>query len=406
MKNALEQICRDENINLDILQEKIKEGKVVVPLNISRKHISSPTAIGEGLTVKVNANIGGSPDISDVKLELTKLKVAVECGADTVMDLTIDKSWKEILQMVLDASDVPVGTVPVYAAICDKGTDGTSADDFINIVKTQAELGVDFMTIHSGVTKDVIRVYDSASRIGGMVSRGGNLLMRWMKKNNQENPFYERFDEILDIARTYNVTLSLGDGLRPGCIADASDNAQYAELEVLGELAKRCRSHGVGVMIEGPGHVPLDMIEENVKKEKEICDGAPFYVLGPLTTDIGAGFDHIVGAIGGALAAWKGADFLCYLTPAEHIHLPDIEDVIQGVVASKIAAHSADIARHLPGARRIDDKMSHARRNLNWKKMEEYALNSFRLKEIRKKYPSRSDDACTMCGEYCALLEE
>lgn len=406
MKEVLEKICRNENIELDALQKKIKEGKVVVPLNIARQGISLPTAIGEGMTVKVNANIGGSPDISDPEFELTKLKVAVECGADTVMDLTIGKAWKEILQMVLDASEVPVGTVPVYAAICDKRADGSSGDDFINIIKTQAKLGVDFMTIHSGVTKEVVRTYDATARIGGMVSRGGKLLMRWMKKNALENPFYERFDEILDIAKEYNVTLSLGDGLRPGAIADASDNAQYAELKVLGELAKRCRSYGVGIMIEGPGHVPLDMIEENVLKEKEICDGAPFYVLGPLTTDIGAGFDHIVGAIGGALAAWKGADFLCYLTPAEHIHLPNIEDVIQGVVASKIAAHSADIARHLPGARKIDDKMSYARRNLNWKKMEDYALNSLRLKEIRKKYPQRSDNACTMCGEYCALLEE
>ena len=406
MNEVIKKLAERENITEDELKQKIKNGRVIIPLNISRKGISAPTAIGEGLTVKVNANIGGSPDISDVEFELTKLKVAMECGADTVMDLTIGKSWKEILEMILDASDVPVGTVPVYAAICDKGTDNVSGDDFINIIKTQAEMGVDFMTIHSGVTKDVVRVYDSTSRIGGMVSRGGKLLMRWMKKNNKENPFYERFDEILDIAKKYNVTLSLGDGLRPGAIADASDSAQYSELHVLGGLAKRCRKRGVGVMIEGPGHVPLDMIEENVLKEKEICDGAPFYVLGPLTTDIGAGFDHITGAIGGALAAWKGADFLCYLTPAEHLGLPDIEDVIQGVVASKIAAHSADIARHLPGARSIDDKMSHARRNLNWKKMEDYALNSFRFKEIRKKYPLRSDNACTMCGEYCALLGE
>lgn len=406
MREVFKKIADAEKIDINILEQKVKEGKVVIPLNFARKNISMPTAIGEGLTVKVNANIGGSPDSSDIEKELLKLKVAVESGADTVMDLTIGKKWKEILEKMLENSPVPVGTVPVYAAVCMSEDLGKlSGDDFLENIRIQGEMGVDFMTIHAGVTQKVAEVYEKINRLGGIVSRGGKLLFRWMKKNNRENPMYENFDEILDIAKKHNITLSLGDGLRPGCISDASDSAQYAELYVLGELVDRCHEKGVNVMIEGPGHVPLDKIKENVLKEKEVCKGAPFYVLGPLTTDIGAGHDHITGAIGGAVAAWMGADFLCYLTPAEHLHLPDVEDVHRGVIATKIAAHSGDIAKGLPGAKEMDDKMSVARRNLDWSRMEKYALDSKFVRKTGKKYPRRMDRACTMCGEYCALIE-
>jgi len=406
MKKALSKICQKEKVKPEVLESKMASGKVVVPLNIKRKDIELPTAIGDGLTVKINANIGGSPDISDMKLEVRKLKVSVEYGADTVMDLTIGKEWKHILAHILEISPVPVGTVPVYAAVCNhQNIESVKQNEFIEIIEQQAEMGVDFMTVHCGVNKKVIQKYKKTKRIGGMVSRGGKLMYRWMKKNNMENPLYEKFEDILDIAKKYNVTLSLGDGLRPGCLADASDVPQYAELEVLGDLTRKCRQKGVSVIIEGPGHVPLHLIEENVKKEKQVCDGAPFYVLGPLTTDIGAGYDHIAGAIGGAFAAWKGADFLCYLTPAEHLHLPEIKDVIPGVIASKIAAHSADIARGTPGAREKDDLMSTARRSLDWEKMEKLAIDPNVIKETRKKYPAREDKACTMCGKYCALVD-
>lgn len=406
MKQILKKIADIENIKVNKLCQKIEEGRVVVPLNFARFDIQKPAAIGEGLTVKVNANIGGSPDITDTEKELAKLKVAVSSGADAVMDLTIGESWQEVLKEILIQSPVPVGTVPVYSAISrKKNLEELTGDDFLKFIRIQGEMGVDFMTIHAGVTKKVIEVYDKSDRLGGMVSRGGKLLYRWMKKNNKENPLYENFDEILGIAKNYNITLSLGDGLRPGCLSDASDSAQYAELYTLGDLVRRCREKGVSVMVEGPGHVPLNKIKENVVKEKEVCMGAPFYVLGPLTTDIGAGYDHITGAIGGAVAAWMGADFLCYLTPAEHLHLPDTEDVRIGVIATKIAAHSGDIARGLSNARDLDDMMSQARRNLDWNQMEKYAIDSKSIRKTLEKYPKRLDNACTMCGEYCALIE-
>ncbi|MGM0440926.1 MAG: phosphomethylpyrimidine synthase ThiC [Elusimicrobiota bacterium] len=403
----IEKICEQESISPEELMKKKERGKVVIPLNNKRKDINIPTAIGEGLKVKINANIGGSPDISNIKEEINKLKIAVKYGADTVMDLTIGKDWQAILTRILKISPVPVGTVPVYAAVCKEGKmSDLKPDEFIDIIQKQGEMGVDFMTVHSGVTRQVAQVYDESNRLGGIVSRGGKLLYRWMKKNDAQNPLYENFDRIMDIAKKYDITLSLGDGLRPGCLADASDAPQYEELSVLGELTRRCREKGVQVMIEGPGHVPLDKIEENVKREKELCDSAPFYVLGPLTTDLGAGYDHITGAIGGALAAWKGADYLCYVTPAEHLHLPENDDVKRGVIASKIAAHSADIARGLDNIRDGDDKISVARKNLDWDKMEKYALDPETVKKTKQKFPQRDDRACTMCGEYCALLED
>ncbi|MFW6134448.1 MAG: phosphomethylpyrimidine synthase ThiC [Elusimicrobiota bacterium] len=403
MKKLLEKVSCYEEIELSEMERKISSGKIVVPVNNKRKHISMPAAIGEGMKVKVNANIGGSPDISDVDEEINKLKAAVEHGADTVMDLTIGKEWEKILKIILEKSDVPVGTVPIYAAVCDFGIKDLDENQIIDVIEKQAELGVDFMTIHAGVTQKTADIYDKSQRKGGIVSRGGKLLYRWMKQNKKENPLYSNFDKIMEIASKYNVTISLGDGLRPGCISDACDAPQYAELEVSGELTEKCRDRNIQVMVEGPGHVPLDKIEENVIKEKQICKGAPFYVLGPLTCDIGAGHDHITGAIGGAFAAWKGADFLCYLTPAEHLHLPDINDVVAGVIATKIAAHSANIAKGMKKER--DDKMSVARRKLDWGKMERYALDHSSVRKMRKKYPERKDRACTMCGEFCALLD-
>lgn len=406
LKSLFCSIARKENIDQNKLEEKIGQGKIVIPLNIKRRDITMPTAIGEDLSVKVNANIGGSPGLTDVSKELEKLIVAIKSGADTVMDLTIGKEWKEVLNKVLEKSVVPVGTVPVYAAICEnENPEDISADDFIRFIEMQAVMGVDFMTIHAGITTETVEVYNNTGRLGGIVSRGGKIIYRWIKKNKKENPLYEYFDEILNIAEKYNVTLSLGDGFRPGCLADASDASQFSELSVLGSLVGRCRKRKVDVMIEGPGHVPLNLIEENVIKEKKICDGAPFYVLGPLTTDIGAGYDHITGAIGGAVAAWYGADFLCYLTPAEHLHLPEVEDVRQGVIATKIAAHCGSIARGIPGIRQVDDEMSAARRILNWDDMEKFAIDPELVERMRKEYPQRVDRACTMCGEYCALLE-
>jgi phosphomethylpyrimidine synthase len=406
MKEIIRKIAGFEGVSESEITGKVKSGRAVIPLNFQRKDIKKPTVIGEGFTVKVNANIGGSPDIEDAGSELEKLQVSVKAGADTVMDLTIGKKWETILRKVLKSSPVPVGTVPVYAVVCEENSvAGINGDEFIDIIRRQAEMGVDFMTIHAGITKKTVEVYDSSDRLGGIVSRGGKLLYRWISENKKENPLYEYFDEILDIAKKHNVTISLGDGMRPGAIEDASDEVQFSELDTLGELTRRCRDAGVGVMVEGPGHVPLNKIEENVLREKEVTDGAPFYVLGPLTTDIGAGYDHITGAIGGAFAAYKGADFLCYVTPAEHMHLPDSNDVIDGVVASKIAAHSADIARGNKSALERDRKMSLARKNLDWEKMRDLAIYPGPLEETFKKYKIREDRACTMCGEYCALLD-
>ncbi|MEA3506281.1 MAG: phosphomethylpyrimidine synthase ThiC [Elusimicrobiota bacterium] len=473
MKEIIKKLAALEGVKEKVINEKVSSGRAVIPLNFKRKDIKKPVIIGEGFTVKVNANIGGSPGLDDTGSEVDKLLLSVKAGADTVMDLTIGKNWEKILRRVLERSEVPVGTVPVYAAVCSpnmalpsvapnmalpsvapkasvlglknfhlgtfwnkcvraeklplrnffralshgrprmalpsvakKRVADIKSGFFIDIIRRQAEMGVDFMTIHAGITQKTVELYDKSERLGGIVSRGGKLIYRWVSQNGKENPLYEQFDEILDIAKKHNVTLSLGDGMRPGAIADASDSVQFAELDTLGELTRRCRESGVGVMVEGPGHVPLDKIEENVLREKEVTGGAPFYVLGPLTTDIGAGYDHITGAIGGALAAFKGADFLCYVTPAEHMHLPDSSDVVDGVVASKIAAHSADIAKGNKAAIERDRKMSEARRNLDWDKMKALAIYPGPLEETFKKYSIREDRACTMCGQYCALLDK
>jgi len=364
----------------------------------SAGHDCMPVGVGKGLKIKINANIGTSSFGIDPDHELRKLAASIQYGADTVMDLSTGGDIRAMRRRILDASTVPVGTVPVYEAIT-KCPDVArlTEDDFLESIRTHIADGVDFITVHCGLTRACIPLLES--RIMGVVSRGGSFLIKWMLHHRKENPLYTRFDEILGMAKAHDVVLSLGDGLRPGCLADATDRAQLAELEHLGQLALRARAAGVQVMIEGPGHVPLHMIKQNMDLQKEICHAAPFYVLGPLVTDCSPGYDHLTGAIGGALAAYHGADFLCYLTPTEHLGLPDLDDVIDGVVASRIAAHAADVARGIPGARDRDDAMSRARSNLDWEAMYATSFNPEKARSIRT---ATGMDTCTMCGEFCS----
>jgi len=394
-------VAKDENINLNALRLAVEEGRIVIPKSDLRKDIR-PIGIGSGLRVKINANIGSSPAKADVNYELEKLKVAIKYGSDTVMDLSTGGDIDTIRREIIKNSTVPVGTVPIYQAAVEKDSiiDLTESD-FLRGIKKHVEDGVDFITVHCGVTKDSIPLLKK--RLMGVVSRGGSFLVKWMQHHNRESPLYENFDKILDMAKKHDVTLSLGDGLRPGCLKDATDKAQLYELKKLGELAKRAYEENVQVMIEGPGHVPLDQIEHNIRLEKEICNNAPFYVLGPLVTDIAPGYDHITSAIGGTLAAFYGADFLCYVSPAEHLGLPDIEDVKQGVIASKIAAHAADIAKGIKGARDWDDKMSKARADLDWKEMFKLAIDPETARKIREKCPVEDPDVCSMCGKFCSV---
>jgi len=357
-------VSKKENINVLELMKKISDGKVVIPASTLHSNLN-PIGIGENLKIKVNANIGSSPDKADLDYELEKLRICIENKADTVMDLSTGGDIDIIRREIIKRSSIPVGTVPIYQAACNV-EDIVDLDerDFINGIIKHVEDGVDFITIHAGLLKNSIPLIKK--RLMGAVSRGGALTLKWMNHHERENPLFEYFDEILDIAKSYDVTLSLGDGLRPGCIKDATDEAQLSELKVLGDLTLRAWEQDVQVMIEGPGHVPLNQIEKNIKLEKEICHGAPFYVLGPLVTDIAPGYDHITSAIGGCLAAFYGADFLCYVTPAEHLGLPDVEEVKEGIISSRIAAHAADIAKGLKGAVDWDNKMSEARSNLDW----------------------------------------
>jgi phosphomethylpyrimidine synthase len=386
------------------LMKLLKSGKVVIPSNPRHKMLR-PCAIGEGLRVKVNANIGTSRDHIDADEELEKVRVAVRYGADAVMDLSTGGNIREIRRKVVRESPVPVGTVPIYEAVCAisrKGGPGAmTSDDLFKTIENHAKDGVDFMTVHCGVTRQTAASLKKHKRVTGVVSRGGALLIAWMHENDRENPLYEDYDYLLELAKEHQFVLSLGDGLRPGSIADASDVPQFHELLLLGKLVERARKAGVQAMVEGPGHIPLDQIEANVKIEKAICQGAPFYVLGPLVTDVGAGYDHITGAIGGALAAYFGADFLCYVTPSEHLSLPTVEDVREGVVASRIAAHAADIARGRGAA--WDKEMSVARKAFDWDRMFELAIDPERAKEHRQRRKSRSPDVCSMCGDLCAM---
>ena len=393
-----------EGVDPDTLARLLQEGRVVIPFNARHKGVV-PRAIGEGMRVKVNANIGTSRDIVDVDMELEKVRTAIEYGADAVMDLSTGGDIGAIRRKVLSACTLPVGTVPIYEAICrSSGKGGPLAmteDDLFEVIEQHARDGVDFMTLHCGVTRESIASLKGADRLTGVVSRGGAMLAAWMHENDIENPLYQNYDHLLDMARDHGFALSLGDGLRPGSIADATDGPQVKELMILGELVDRAREGGVQAMVEGPGHVPLDQIEMNVRLEKAVCKGAPFYVLGPLVCDVAAGYDHIAGAIGGALAAYHGADFLCYVTPSEHLSLPTVDDVIEGVVASRIAAHAADVARGR--GRQWDDGMSKARKAFDWEEMFRLCLDPDKAREYRGRTGAGASETCTMCGELCAM---
>ncbi|WP_153303722.1 phosphomethylpyrimidine synthase ThiC [Thermosulfurimonas dismutans] len=397
-----------EGVSAERLSEGVASGRVVIPWN-RKNRLEKPCAIGEGLKTKINANLGTSKDAPDPEKELEKLRVALEAGADTIMDLSTGGPIDEVRKLIREHCPVPLGTVPIYQAAVEavevkhKAIVEMTVDEIFSAILKHAEDGVDFMTVHCGITREVLTRLENKERVLGVVSRGGSFIIEWMIYNNKENPLYENFDRLLEIAREYEVTLSLGDGIRPGCLADATDGPQIQELIILGELTQRAWEAGVQVMIEGPGHVPLNQIEANIKLEKRLCHGAPFYVLGPLPTDIAPGYDHIVGAIGGAIAAAAGADFLCYVTPAEHLRLPSVEDVKEGVIASKIAAHVADIAKGIPGAFEKDLAMARARAALDWEAQIKLSLDPEKARRYRIEGGASKSKACTMCGEYCAI---
>ena len=400
-----------EGVSAETIRGDIMDGRTVITKN--RLRDISPLAVGKGLKTKVNANIGSSGDNHSVEEELEKLFAAISSGADAVMDLSTGGNIIEFRQNILKNSKVPVGTVPLYEAFQpameNGGFGGLSFIDkfdpeyLFEVIERQCEEGVDFITVHCGLTLNAIKTMNMQTRIMGIVSRGGSLIASWMIKKNKENPLYEDYGRLLKIAKKNDVVLSLGDGLRPGCLNDATDRAQITELVTLGELQKKALEEGVQVMIEGPGHVPLNQVEENIKLEKSLCNGAPFYVLGPLVTDIAPGYDHITSAIGGAIAAGAGADFLCYVTPAEHLRLPSVSDVKEGVIASKIAAHAGDIAKGIKGALNLDIEMSKNRRAMDWEKQYECALDPEKAKEMRASLPLKDDKVCSMCSSYCSI---
>ena len=407
----VEECAKHEGRDIDYILKGLAEGTIVIPANtVHRKRENfQPRAIGKGLRTKVNANIGTSGDIEDIELELKKLKVAVKYGTDSVMDLSTGRHIDRTRRAIVEHSPVMVGTVPIYQAVKEASErhrfiGKMTVDELFEVIERHCRDGVDFITVHCGVTMSAVERLRQEGRITNIVSRGGVLMAEWMVYNERENPLYEHYDRLLEIARRYDVTLSLGDGMRPGCIADATDRCQVEELITLGELVDRAREAGVQVMVEGPGHVPLDQIEANVLLEKRLCHQAPFYVLGPLVTDIAPGYDHIVGAIGGAIAAKAGADFLCYVTPAEHLALPDVEDVKQGVIAARIAGHAADIVKKVPGALEWDIEMAKARESLNWERQFELAIDPETARSYREeRKPHEDEKTCTMCGSFCSI---
>lgn len=400
----MEQAASFDHVSPEWLCAQIASGKCVIPKNKHRNF--KARAIGNGLTTKINANVGTSAKRCFVKHELTKLKIATQYGADAVMDLSTGGDLHSILKNILSESPVMVGTVPIYTVVARKETSSSTifdADELINEIETQAKMGVDFMTLHAAITRRSLSIIEAKSRITGIVSRGGSLMYAYMKTSGNENPLYEHFDKILEICQKYDVTISLGDALRPGSGHDANDACQIEELLVQGELVRRAWEKGVQVMVEGPGHMPLNQIEMSIRLMKKLCHGAPIYVLGPLTTDAAAGYDHIAGAIGGAIAATYGADFLCYVTPAEHLCLPTEEDVKLGVIATRIAAHSADVAKGIPSALTRDQNLSKARFNLQWDQMFQYMLEPELAQKRRSESESASEEVCTMCGDLCAM---
>jgi phosphomethylpyrimidine synthase len=399
-------IANQEGYDPEYIRKHISDGSIVIPYNKKHKSLDIFSAIGFGLRTKVNANIGTSPEHAVLEEELKKLEVAINAKADTIMDLSTGGDIDKIRKSILENSTIPVGTVPIYQAAIEasdkKGIVGMDEEEIFEVIEKHAEDGVDFMTVHCGVNMQSVERLKNQGRILDIVSRGGAFLTTWMLHNNKENPLFENYDRLLKIAKKYDVTLSLGDGLRPGCIVDATDRSQIQETIILGELAQRALKEGIQVIIEGPGHMPLSQIEANIILEKKICNNAPFYVLGPLVTDIASGYDHIAAAIGGAIAAFYGADFLCYLTPSEHLRLPTIDDVREGVIITRIAAHVADISKGIKGAINQDIEMAKARKNLDWQKQINLSIDPQKAKRIREESKITSDK-CTMCGKYCAI---
>lgn len=403
----MEEVALQEGIKAENVRDLVAKGWVVIPANKNHKNLVH-RGFGKGLSTKVNANLGTSPTFPDWKIEIEKLMMAQSCKADAVMDLSTGGELRACRREIIARSTVPVGTVPIYeAAVRTRAKHGAvvnmDPEDLFEVIEEQAQEGVDFITVHCGVTRHIVEKLKEQPRLLGIVSRGGSMLAGWMLYNKKENPLYSEFDRLLEICKEYDVTLSLGDGLRPGCLDDATDHAQIEELMILGELVKRSRAAGVQVMVEGPGHVPFDQIEANVKLQKRLCDNAPFYVLGPLVTDIAPGYDHITAAIGGTVAAVAGADFLCYVTPSEHLGLPTVEDVRDGVIASRIAGHAADLIKGVPGAWERDRAMAMARKELNWKKQIELALDPEKARKVHLERNPVEQDVCSMCGEFCAI---
>ncbi len=399
-------VAEQENRPVEFIMEGLKKGTIVIPKN--KNHDIKPMGIGEGLRTKVNANIGTSSDIAQLDMELEKLKAAVSAKADSVMDLSTGGDLDYIRKKILDESPIVVGNVPIYQTAVEVALERGSVaymteDDIFSTIEKQAKDGIDYMTLHCGVTRETLERLINQGRVEDIVSRGGTFLSVWMLYNKKENPLFEHFDRVIEIAKEYDVTLSLGDGFRPGAIADATDRAQIHELILLGELHRRALEAGVQSMIEGPGHMPINQVVMNAQIEKSVCEGAPFYVLGPVVTDIAPGYDHITSAIGGALMAASGADFLCYVTRAEHVRLPTPEDVREGVIVTRIAAHAADIAKGIPGAFEWDLEMSKARKSLDWERMIELSIDPEYVKRERESSPPEEEDVCTMCGKFCAI---
>lgn len=401
---AMRIVAQKENLTPEEVRQRVASGTVVIPANHNH-HSLSPEGVGQGMRTKINVNLGISRDCANIQAELEKVRKAIEMKAEAIMDLSNYGKTSEFRKRLIEMSPAMIGTVPMYDAIgyLDKKLEDITAKEFLSVVEKHAQDGVDFVTIHAGLNRQTVEHFKRNSRVTQIVSRGGSLLYAWMDIHQAENPFYEYFDEVLDICAEYDVTLSLGDACRPGSLADATDASQIEELIVLGELTKRAWERDVQVMIEGPGHVPLNEIEANVVLQKKLCHGAPFYVLGPLVTDIAPGYDHITSAIGGAVAGAAGADFLCYVTPAEHLRLPTLDDMREGIIATKIAAHAADIAKGIPGAADWDRAMSTARQALDWNKMFELAIDREKAERYRKESTPTHADSCTMCGEMCSM---
>ena len=402
----MKEVAEREHRDPEYIRERVADGRIAIPANIVHiKKGMRAFGVGEGLSTKVNVNLGISGDKADAAEEWKKVKIAEDYGADAIMDLSNSGKTRQFRQQLIDETPLMVGTVPMYDAIgyMEKPLVKLTKDDLFEVVRAHAEDGVDFMTIHCGINKSVTKTFKETGRLMNIVSRGGSLLFGWMEVTGNENPFYEYFDELLEICHEYDVTISLGDSCRPGCLYDSNDATETAEMIELGKLCKRAWAAGVQVMVEGPGHMALDEIAANMKLQKRLCHNAPFYVLGPLVTDIGVGYDHITAAIGGAISASSGADFLCYVTPAEHLCLPDAQDVLDGLMATKIAAHAADIAKKVPHARDMDDKMGQARRKLDWDAMWKCALDPATGKKRYEESPAATEGTCTMCGKMCAV---